>query len=155
MSNIEKCFLLHISLGGKPSRTRIAEAAKQIKAIVEEISPDHQLAYTSGDGSAFGFLLKSTLSANQIAHRVNSPGSDDDPAQTKRMAPGSPILHDDSLLVLEIGDDVNGVGKTRVQAWFQHHRPSRATKSVAAHGESTGPSQLADQLAKIKDKLGR
>mgnify|MGYP003385860976 CR=1 FL=1 len=152
MPNLEKCFLIHVNLGGKPSKARIAEAARQIKPLVSEISPDHQLAYTSGDGSTFGFLIKSTLTANQITYRVNSPGKFETFGST--VIP-SPLLHDDSLLVLEIGDDVSGVGKTRVQAWFQHHRPTTGLKSQAASGAGLGQSQLADQLAKIKDKIGK
>ena len=155
MDNGEKCFLLHINLGGKPSRTHIAQAAQQIKALVSEISPDHQLAYTSGDGSAFGFFLKSSLKAWQIAHRINSPGSDD--PKPRLIAPGSPILHDDSLLVLEIGEDVSGFGKTKVQAWFRFHRPSpiREAKPQSASDEPKAQTQLASQLAKTKDKLGK
>ena len=121
MPNLEKCFLIHVNLGGKPSKARIAEAARQIKPLVSEISPDHP-----GSVETFGGAVMP-----------------------------SPLLHDDSLLVLEIGDDVSGVGKTRVQAWFQHHRPTTGLKSQAASGAGLGQSQLADQLAKIKDKIGK
>jgi hypothetical protein len=147
------CYLLHVNLGSKPSKARISEAATQIKSIISEISPDHRLAYTSGDGSTFGFFLKSSLTASQICHRVNSPGGDND--RGKVIA--SPLRHEDSVLALEIGDDVSGIGKTRVQAWFQHRRPTtnRASKPQAASDAATSPSQLADQLAKIKDKLGK
>ena len=152
---MERCYLLHVNLGGKPSKSRIAEAAQQIKTLVERLSPDHQLAYTSGDGSAFGFFLKSSLRAGEIAHRVHSPGSNDpNPAQ---VAPPSPLRNEDSLLVLEIGADVSEIGKNRVQAWFQHHRPTSnpGAKASTGRGKPQGQSQLASQLEQLKGKFGK
>jgi hypothetical protein len=154
---MEKCYLLHVNLGGKPSKSRIAEAAQQINTLVEQLSPDHQLAYTSGDGSAFGFFLKSSRRAGQIAHRINSPVSDDkDPAQA---APPSPLRNDDSLLVMEIGEDVSMVGKTRVQAWFQYHRPTPMQRHKAAPATERRKPQvqgkLASQLEQLKGKFGK
>ncbi len=154
---MEKCYLLHVNLGGKPAKSRIAEAAQQINTLVEQLSPDHQLAYTSGDGSTFGFFLKSSLRAGQIAHKVNSPVSNEpNPAQ---VAPSSPLRNDDTLLVMEIGEDVSMVGKTRIQAWFQYHRPTpmrRLTASaVTGRGKPIVQSKLASQLEPLKGKLGK
>lgn len=152
---MERSYLLHVNLGGKPSKSRIAEAAQQIKALVEQLSPDHQLAYTSGDGSAFGFFLKSSLRAGQIAHRVVSPTlNDPKPAQ---VAPPSPLRNEDGLLVLEIGTDVSEVGKSRVQAWFQHHRPTPdpGVRASTGRGKPQEQSQLASQLEQLKGKLGK
>lgn len=152
---MEKCYLLHVNLGGKPSKSRIAEAAQQINTLVEQLSPDHQLAYTSGDGSAFGFFLKSSLRAGQIAHKINSPGSNDpNPAQ---VAAPSPLRNDDSLLVMEIGEDVSMVGKTRVHAWFQYHRPTPMQRASTASGRGRPQvqSKLASQLQQLKGKFGK
>jgi len=107
MVKIEKCYLVHVNLGGKPSSARIKEAASQIKALVTELSPDHQLAYTSGDGSTFGFFINSHLKSGQITGRINSPGGDDAFRET-RLLP-SPLRTDDSMLVLEIGEDVSAL----------------------------------------------
>jgi hypothetical protein len=154
---MEKCYLLHVNLGGKPSKSRIAEAAQQINTLVAQLSPDHQLAYTSGDGSTFGFFLKSSRRAGQIAHRINSPVSNDqDPAQA---APPSPLRNDDSLLVMEIGEDVSMVGKTRDQAWFQYHRPTPMQKlkasSAIGRGKPQVESKLASELERLKGKFGK
>ncbi len=155
MDKTEKCYLLHVNLGGKPSKTRIKEAATQIKELVSQLSPDNQLAYTSGDGSTFGFLLKSRLWASQIAYGIYSPGENMTSLDPKPIIP-SPLRHEDSLLVLEVGDDVSDIGKAKIRAWFQHHRTTKsASRSQAASGEGRTQGQLADQLAKIKDKLGK
>jgi len=152
---MERCYLLHVNLGGKPAKSRIAEAAQQIKKLVERLSPDHQLAYTSGDGSAFGFFLKSALRAGDIAHKIHSPSSSD--PTTSELAPPSPLRNEDSLLVLEIGADVSEIGKNRVQAWFQHHRPTPnpGAKASPVRGKPLEQSQLASKLEQLKGKFGK
>lgn len=150
MGNIEKRYLLHVNIRGKPSMTRIAEAAKQINELVSQLSPDHQLAYTSGDGGTFGFLLKSRLWAHQIANHITSPGTSLGP-----IIPSS-LRQEDSILVLEVGEDMSEIGMGKVQAWFQHHRPTtQASQEQAVSGEGKVPGKLASQLAKIKDKLDK
>lgn len=146
----EKRFLVHINLGGKPSKDRIREAATQIKAIVADLSPSHQLAYTSGDGGTFGFFILSALKAIQLTVRINNPGTED----SRRP---SPLRTEDSLMVVEIGTDGASIGKTRVASWFKFHRPdtSPAAESEAAVDEPQAQGQLASQLAALKDKIGK
>lgn len=157
MSKPEKSFLIHISLSGNLTDTRLKEAATQIKGIINELSPDNQLAYTSGEGSTFGFLIKSRLWASQITARINSPGEDSTVLNPAPVIP-SPLRPGDNLLVLEIGDDLSQIGNSKVLAWFQHHRGSQAFKAVSAQsvsGEGREQSQLAGKLAKIKGKLDK
>jgi hypothetical protein len=86
---------------------------------------------------------------------INSPGEMSTTFDLKPVVP-SPLRHEDSLLVLEIAEDIAVLGKSKVRAWFQHHRPTnQALKSQVASAEAPKQSQLANQLAKIKDKLDK
>lgn len=151
---MEKCYLLHVRIGGQPSKSRIAEAAKEIQSLVKEMSPDHQLAYTSSDGGTFAFLIKTSLPPSIVVERINSPGSDE------RDAPviPSPLQHGDSLLVMEIGESLACMGNTRVQNWVYAHCPRTnrpgERKQVASDAPKE-PSKLASQLDAIKGKLRR
>jgi hypothetical protein len=152
---LERCYLIHISLGGKPSAVRIAEAASGIKKLVSELSPEHQLAYTSKDGTTFGFFMKSKQEAWIVARKIISPGDDAFP-KPKKIIP-SPLRADDQMLVLEIGMSNAGTQNTRSPTWLEFHHPksTKALKPGSAPAESTGQGQLATQLGAIKDKLGK
>lgn len=137
----DKRFLVCFNLGGRPTPARIVEAGHAIKNLIGELSPDNELAYTTPDASAFGFLIMSSLRAGQIAHRINSP------------AVGlSALRSGDSLLVLELGDDTADVANSRAQGWLLHHRSNTnlASKVGSASDATSGQSQLAEKLAKIK-----
>lgn len=143
MAKTEKCYLLHIKLGDKPNAYRIQSAATRIKELVAELSPDHQLAYTSGDGGTFGFFLKSSLWAHQIASCIHTPNGP------------SPLLREDSLIVVEIGKDFSDWGRGKAGTWLKYHHPESnpASKSQVVSGEDKAKSQLASQLAAIKEKV--
>jgi hypothetical protein len=148
---MEKTYLLTVTIGGKPTRHRIAEAASGVKSVLKTLSPDHKLVYTSGDGTAFGFLLKSELRAHQIGWHIYSPGT-----EGGRVIP-CPLQNDDQFLILELGTECSGVAPSTVGSWLRFHRPSRspaASHEVGA-AESKGQSQLASQLAAIKGKIGK
>ena len=148
---MEKTYLLTVTIGGKPTRQRIAEAAGGVKNVLKTLSPDHKLVYTSGDGTAFGFLLKSELRADQVAWHIYSPGT-----EGGRLIP-CPLQNDDQFLVLEVGAECSGVAPSTIGAWLRFHRPSRNPGASPAIGaaESKGQSQLANQLAAIKGKVGK
>ena len=107
-------YIVIIRLGeALPTRERVIEAAPKIRSEIESISKkDCQLAFTTPDGSTFGYLLQASVSAGVINARLCGRGSNDD---------GPSILRsDDSILVVEVGDDLAGTGFSRAWSWLQH-----------------------------------
>jgi len=105
-------FFVLVKLGGNtPIRERIASVAPKIQDQIKKASKDEfQLAFTSDGGDSFGFVLCSTLAARQIMARLK--GGDDS---------GATLLNDDTLLVIELGDDFSGYGFSKAWTWLQHH----------------------------------
>jgi hypothetical protein len=121
--DIKRNFLIHVRIGqGKPDLSRIKSAASNFQQILKDISEDLQLAYTSHDGATFGFFIKSKKKADQIRLIIESPGKTDIDGRHLTSVTGSPLLNDDSMLVLEIGDDFSGRGFSRAWTWLQHHK---------------------------------
>lgn len=152
---MERCYLVHINLGGKPSEKRITETGMAIKKLLGDLSPDHHLAYTSKDMTAFGIFIKSDLAAYRVVNRVISPGANSSHLRG-RVIP-SPLRFEDSVMVLEIGQENHGTENTRSPTWLELHHPKSnlASKFAAASSVTSSPSQLASQLAEIKGKFGK
>ena len=123
MDSEQRRYLVHIRLGGsKPTLERIRETAPGIKSILEQISGgDCQLAYTSHDGSSFGFLLKTGLHATAVVRRLQGPDRDDSWAHPDEPVQGSPLRHEDQVLVIEIAEDFHGVRMGKAATWLQHN----------------------------------
>ena len=109
-----KKYIVIIRLGeAVPSKERVMEAVPKIKAEIEGISKkDCQLAFTTPDGSTFGFLLKTSIPAGVIHARLCGD-------TTKDRRP-SILRNEDSILVVEVGDDLAGMGFSRAWTWLQH-----------------------------------
>ena len=124
-------YLVHVRLGaGKPPTSyRLQTAAAGIKEILEAIAfgtGNLKLAYTSHDGATFGFLIKTYKSSDSIMAELQSPGNDswtplgrEHKSKTEGISP--PLLNDDSVLIVEIGDDFIGHGFSKAWTWLQHH----------------------------------
>lgn len=120
----EKRFLVHIRIGSAaPSRQRLIDACPAVKATIERLSNGNcQLAYTSSDGGTFGYLLKTSKPSAMI--RAEIEGTSNKPpkyGEDEPMPPSSPLLNDDCILVLEIGEDFAGHGFSRAWTWLQRH----------------------------------
>jgi hypothetical protein len=136
----------------KPSAARIGEAAKGIEWVLRTYFREHDYAYSSKDGAFLGFLLISSLRPHEVYNRFVSPH---DPENKNKIIP-SPIRVGDTLMVIEVG--LENCGEARAITWIDHHHPlstKRAARPQAAYPEPKGQSQLASQLAGIKDKLGK
>lgn len=114
MATLGRRYLVHIRLGaGKPATNRVERSAAGVKEILVRLSlgkNNCQLAYTSHDGASFGFFLKTTRYAAAIRNVLESPG----------VGP-HPLLDEDSILIVEIGEDFKGHGFSRAWTWLQHH----------------------------------
>ncbi len=122
MEQDERRYLVHIRLGGDSATIdRIKSTAPEIKSILDQISAGNcQFAYASHDGATFGFLVESRMPATAILIRLESPDKSK-PADLTRTISGSPLINDDQLMVLEIGDDFSSRGMGRAGTWLQHH----------------------------------
>lgn len=148
MPSIEKLMLVQITMPS-PTRQHIAEVAKGVKAILAENTQDSQLAFASADGSSFAFFVKTSLSEYHLAKKIWAPGGD-----TLETAKPSLLYTGDSLLVIEISGSFVAVGNTKASSWVHARlRENRSQERASTSDASTQPSQLADQLAKLKGKL--
>lgn len=75
-----------------------------------------QLAFNSAARDEFGYFLRSRMKAHQMIERLRSPGGiRQEPLEV------SMLTNTDDILVLEIGEDFSGSGRSRAWAWLQHH----------------------------------
>lgn len=93
-------------------RARARESAPKVKAIIERLSEKEcQLAFTSRDGSVFGYLLKVAVPLGQI--RATLFGE---------MGGGTAaLLRADHYFAVECGNGHDGLGFSRAWTWLQHH----------------------------------
>ncbi len=119
-------YLVHIRLGKEFSlKQRIREATPGIKQIIKKLSHDeYQLAYTSGDGGTFGFLMKASCEPYVIRTQLDAPGKHRPfglEADDQEYPDTSPLRTDDHVLILEIGELFDGKGFSRAWTWLEHH----------------------------------
>ncbi len=96
-------------------KQRVIESAPKIKSVIESLSRNEcQLAFTTSDGSTFGYLLKTSASTQSI--RAALFGTSDKSTGT------SPLLSDDNYLIVEVGQDFDSVGFSRAWNWIGHHQ---------------------------------
>lgn len=89
------------------SLERLGEAATGIKNVIEQVSKDeYDVAFTSADGKTMGFVMKSGKHPNVIRAALETNEG------TRR---------GDSFLVLELGEQMGGIGFSRCLTWLQHH----------------------------------
>ncbi len=107
-----KYFVL-IKLGNStPILQRVRESAKAIQLAIEKVSNnDCQLVFTSSSGDCFGYLLKTIVPSGVIKAELDGRTASSDT---------SALRSDDSVLVLEVGEDFTGTGFSRGWTWLQH-----------------------------------
>lgn len=114
-----KAFLVVIRFAGdtdRELRARISSSGPAVKATIERIGAGScQLAFTSGDGSTFGWLVQASHSAHDILRELQGN------AGPKHGT--APTLTDDNVLIVEIGPDFSGYGLSRAWTWLQRHPP--------------------------------
>ena len=95
------------------SNERIREVAPKIFDEIKNISnDDSQVAFTTPDGSTFGILLKTSLSAKMISTRLCGNASTDQRP--------SILMRDDSILVIQVSDDAAENGFKKAVNWLNH-----------------------------------
>lgn len=108
----EKHYLVIVKYGGEePVINRIRESAPQIKQTIERISAGNcKLAFTSEGGDLFGYFVKTKSRAGVIKAALDGE---------TRSTDISSLRNDDSVLVLELGQDFNARGFSNVWGWLQ------------------------------------
>jgi hypothetical protein len=114
METPAKRYLIIVRFGPEePIRTRALKSVPEFVKIIERFAgKELQLAFTSRDGSTFGYLLK-TSTPLRIIHRAlfgedNSPGT-------------AALLRNDDFFAVEVGAEIDGRGFSRAWTWLQHH----------------------------------
>ena len=115
MSTKKRKVLAVIRIGSQDAtRSRINEAAKNVIAVIDRLSEkENQLAFTTKDGDSFGILMKTDVPLRVLREELCGT--------SKSSAQGSPLLNNDSCLLLEIGEEFDGRGFSRAWTWLQHH----------------------------------
>lgn len=126
MTAIGKRYLVHIRIGsGKPPLHRIKQAAAGVKEVLESLTVgtgNCKLAYTTQDGSSFGYFIKTNRHAGAIRAQLECPGNPDNHLlENPKPHIPPPLLGEDSILVIEIGEDFSGNGFSKAWTWLQHH----------------------------------
>jgi hypothetical protein len=102
-------FLVIVMLGDS-SPSRLQTLVPRLQEVLAALSTEPtQQAFRSATADIFGYFLRSTLRAGQLLGRLETP----DPP---------PFLDNaDSLLILEIGEDISAIGRSNTWRWLQHH----------------------------------
>jgi hypothetical protein len=108
-----KKFFVLIKFGGDiPIRQRIMESARPVKEAIEKISrKDCQLVFTSDSGDCFGYFLKTSLPAGVVRAELEG---------RTQSSTTSALGNGDSVFVLEVGEEFDGLGFSRGWTWLQH-----------------------------------
>ncbi|HJT63105.1 MAG TPA: hypothetical protein VJ797_15655 [Burkholderiales bacterium] len=108
-----KRLLIVIRFGDEtPVKVRAPKAAPAILAVIQRCSGgEHQLAFTSRDGSVFGYLLKTTRPLGALRAELYGETG----------AGTAALLNEDHFFAVELGADFDGRGFSRAWTWLQHH----------------------------------
>ena len=110
-SNAESTrFLVIVMLGDSSDQQRLRTLVPALQGALTKASTDRiEQAFRSPHADSFGYFIRSSLRATQIRARLETP----DPP---------PFLdNSDSVLILEIGADFRGFGRSRAWTWLQRH----------------------------------
>ncbi len=113
-------YLVIISLSDTAPQ-RLRSLAPHLQDILARLSTEAiEIAFRSVTADMFGFFVRSTLAADQIIARLESPGREGFYEDDSVEEPG--LTGADSLFVIEIGEDFKaGRGFTRAGTWLQRH----------------------------------
>ena len=101
-----RLLLLNVRLGNQTMASNDrSTAGKTTEHNVKRLSLEYKLAWISADASMFGFFMKS-----------------DRPLPVIRAEVMEGLLNDDSIIVLELGEDFTGHGFSNGWTWLQHHQ---------------------------------
>ena len=107
MNNETKTYHVIVELNQHADTARISRDVPQIIDLISELSRNEfEATFRSDNGRLFGFFMKSPRAAAVIRSRLEQCTG---------------TLRDDSFLVLEVGEEFNGLGFTRAWTWLQHH----------------------------------
>lgn len=116
----KRTYLILLSFGQREF-SELSASLKGIKEITERLSGgDCMLAWTAPRATAAGLLVRTHQSAQWIASELRSPGEhrllgnrNDKPGES------SPMRTGDSLLVLEVGEDVHDIALSAATSWLR------------------------------------
>jgi hypothetical protein len=108
----KKVFLVVIRFGKENSnKIHVAEVIPKIKSIIERNSnKECKMAFSDPDGYSFGYFLKTQLNPETLKNYLYSSTPD-----------GCILRSNDSILIIEVGDEYYGYGFSNAWTWLQHH----------------------------------
>ncbi len=103
-------YLVILTLGDA-SPARLTSLVPSLTSLLKNLSTEPiEQAFRAAAADVFGYFLRSKLPAQQLVAQIQSPNRTE------------PFLsNSDSLLVIEIGDDFAGFGRSRAWTWLQRH----------------------------------
>jgi hypothetical protein len=120
MPDAARRYLVHVEFTPY-SAERLARAVSYVTNTLKRIADCvPQVAYRSVHGDQCGWFIRSKLVAMQILAALESPA----PSPFER--PHGPMLasaltNDDTITVIELGENFAIRGRSRAAAWLQHH----------------------------------
>lgn len=93
---------------------RLRESAPIVKTVIEKYSDrETQLVFTTPDGSTFGWFINTNQPIEKLRAALYG--------ETKDTVHAG-LLNDDSLLILQVGEEYAGRGFSQAWTWLQHHK---------------------------------
>lgn len=108
----EKVFLIIVELGNSSNMQRIAKDIPGILSVFKRLSNGlPEQVFRSDNGRLFGYFTKSKKSINFFRAEFEKSGS---------------TINEDTILVLEVGEQFTGLGFSRAWTWLQHKALAQA-----------------------------
>ncbi len=102
-----KRYLIIVQLIKSSDMQRIAREFPEIVSMLNQVARGElEQAFRSSDGTLFGYFAKT--STNLVFLRAEFEKS-------------KSTTNGDAILIVELGEDFNGVGFSRAWTWLQHH----------------------------------
>lgn len=106
-----RSYFVHIELA-EGTITRIKEAGQAVSDILKSITKDKiVVAHRSINHDQFGFFVRTSMVARQIFAALNTP---------RGLNSVSALRSGDKVLVVNVGNDADGIEKHDAIRWLQH-----------------------------------
>jgi len=107
MDSETKKYLVTVRLKNDSSMSRIATDCPEIIQLIKGFSSDAiELVFRSNDGILFGHFIKTNQQITFIR------------AEFEKL---KHTVNEDSILIIELGKEFNGLGFSRAWTWLQRH----------------------------------
>lgn len=119
-----KNYLIHIQLTPRNSG-EIKQFGLALQQILQSQANAHQHAYSTPDKFLSGYFVQSNRTANQLRMAIDG----NQPIKTgQKLSLSTGFTHNDSLFVIELGDDISENGFNTIKTWLNRH-PAIATSN--------------------------